>query len=63
MKFRWRGRNRWLWGTLATWTIQRHIACEIRPEVEATEGATRDIAVQVFKDRIEFHFDRAWPVK
>lgn len=52
--------KRWLWGTLATWTLRMHIKKEIRPATEAM-GATRENALEVMKDRLRLHFDVAWP--
>lgn len=61
MTFMWRGRQRWLWGTLATWLVRMHIAREIRPEC-AVKDITRDEALILMRDRMKLHFDRAWPV-
>ena len=62
MNFRWRGRDRWLWGTMATWFIQMHIARELRAAAPS-RGMTRDDAIVAMQNRIIFHFDKAWPDK
>lgn len=52
--------RRWIWGTLAKWFVQMHIAREIKPET-AKIGGTREQALQVMQDRMRVHFDAAWP--
>lgn len=61
MTFWWRGRQRWLWGTLATWFIRLHIKHEIRVKSERI-GVTRGEAMELMRQRMSVHFDAAWPV-
>lgn len=52
--------RRWVWGTLATWLVRIHIAREIRPE-SSIKNITRDEALWLMQQRMELHFDAAWP--